>query len=168
MDFSRLDSLVSSVCVPGEWRVEPMASGFAKERMEDLIEKKNISKKSNFEIPIVKIVTPEMKMELAAIKLRRFAYKDKFMKSADTRELPTRFQIGTMVGGGMRAVGGGSESQAANAMGKKGAKRGKTHLMDLMHDETVKAWLQKNIEKRTRVARPKTKHAKVTRRSFKH
>jgi len=155
MDFSRLDSCVSSRCIPGQWNVKPEEEKTCVVgKMSDLVEEKLEKKSKNrFEIPIVKIVTPEMKMELAAIKLRRFAHKDKFMKSADTRELPTRFQIGTMIGGGLVRT---------EPAGKP--KRGKTHLMDLVHDETVKAWLQKNIDKRTRVARPKTKHAKVTRK----
>lgn len=174
MDFSKLDTYGSSgACVPGEWKLTRDTSyatpvtqtASMADLLENTVASNGVKRNPNarFEIPIVKVVTPDMKMELAAIRLRRYAYKNKFMKSSDSKEIPTRFQIGTVVGGGMTAVGGGSESQAAGTINRK-RKSGKSHLMNLLHDDTVKEWLQKNIEKRTRVARPKTKHAKVTRR----
>jgi hypothetical protein len=113
-----------------------------------------------FEIPKVKCITPELKLELAAIRLRRYAYKDKFIKGSDTKDIPTRFQIGTVVGGGLVAVGGGSESQAAGTVNRK-KKSGKSHLMSLLKDDTVKDWLHKSIEKRHNAPRPKTKHPKI-------
>lgn len=179
MDLSRLDSGVSAsmVCIPGSWGlskanpvvapINPVEDGMT---MEEFLEascpggKKKSNPAARFEIPKVRHITPEMKLELAAIRLRRFAHKDKFMKSSDSKELPTRFQIGTVVGGGLQAVGGGKESQASGTANRK-KKRGKSHLASLLQDEGVKAWLHKNIEKRTNVARPKSKHAKVKRRS---
>jgi hypothetical protein len=177
MDFSKLDSGLSTslCCVPGEWKITE--SDFVAESqvkpgmtMEDLLnaaipaQKKPISASARFEIPKVEHLTPELKLELAAIRLRRFAYKDKFMKSSDSKDIPSRFQIGTVVGGGLQAVGGGRESQAAGTWNRK-QKKGKSHLMNLLHDDTVKDWLHKNIIKRANVARPKSKHPKVKRAS---
>lgn len=180
MDFSRLDtSLAASVCVPGQWKLTKENASEITGVMPNVAPASSLvdllnatvptpGTKSNpctgFEIPIVKVVTPDMKLELAAIRLRRYAYKDKFMKSSDSKEIPNRFYIGTMVGGGLQAVGAGGESQAAGTTNRR-KKSGKSHLMNLLHDDSVKEWLQKNIEKRTRVARPKTKHPKVTRRN---
>jgi hypothetical protein len=175
MDFSRLDFSANGdsldVCIPGEWRISPKSAEEGQthapmKSMKELLDssipapKAHHDPKTSFEIPKVKIVTPEMKLELAAIRLRRYAYKDKFMKSSDSKDIPTRFQIGTMVGGGLVAVGGGSESQAAGTMNRK-KKSGKSHLSNLLHDETVKDWLHRNIEKRHNVARPKSKHSKI-------
>ena len=175
MDFSRLDFNLNGdsldVCLPGEWRITPkpveeiqaqVAGKTMKELLDATVPAPNVPRdpKARFDIPQVKIVTPEMKLELAAIRLRRYAYKDKFMKSSDTKDIPTRFQIGTMVGGNVIAAGAGSESQAAGTANRK-KKSGKSHLSNLLHDETVKEWLHKNIEKRRNVARPKSKHPKI-------
>lgn len=175
MDFSRLEFSANGdsldACIPGEWRISPKPVDDAEthapaKSMKELLDssvpapKPHHDPKTCFEIPKVKIVTPEMKLELAAIRLRRYAYKDKFMKSSDSKDIPTRFQIGTMVGGGLVAVGGGSESQAAGTANRK-KKSGKSHLSNLLHDETVKDWLHRNIEKRHNVARPKSKHPKI-------
>lgn len=167
MDFTRLDSGLSSslMCVPGSWNVskptpEALDPGMT---MQDLLDasipvgRKKSNPVSRFEIPKVEHITPELKLELAAIRLRRYAYKDKFMKSSDSKEIPNRFQIGTVVGGGIQAVGGGKESQAAGTANRK-KKRGISHLRDLLHDDTVKDWLHKNIGKRANVARPKSKY----------
>ena len=82
------------------------------------------------------------------------------MKSSDSKDIPSRFQIGTMVGGGAIAVGAGSESQAAGTSNRR-KRNGKSHLSNLLHDDTVKDWLHRNIEKRHNVARPKSKHPKI-------
>ena len=175
MDFSKLDFSLNGdsldVCIPGEWRIKPKpveekqnetASMTMKELLDMSVPAPNgrHDPKARFDIPQVKIVTPEMKLELAAIRLRRYAYKDKFMKSSDSKDIPTRFQIGTMVGGSVIAAGAGSESQAAGTANRR-KKSGKSHLSNLLHDETVKEWLHKNIEKRHNVARPKSKHSKI-------
>ena len=173
MDFSKLDSGLDMVCVPGVWGlstakpvVEPVQIVHDQMTMADLVDatcpkqNKKISPAARFEIPKVTPITPEVTMELAAIGLRRFAHKDKFMRSSDSKTIPTRFQIGTVVGGGLQAVGGGKESQAAGTANRK-RKNGKSHLLSLLHDDTVKDWLHKNIQKRTNVARPKSKHPKV-------
>ena len=177
MDLSRLDTPVPVTCLPGTWGLSASNPVVSAPRdveegmtMEDLLDascpgmKKRVSPATRFEIPKVKILTPELKMELAAIRLRRFAYKDKFMKASDSKDIPTRFQIGTVVGGGLQAVGGRRESQAAGTANRR-KKSGKSHLTNLLKDETVKAWLHKNIEKRTNVARPKSKHAKIKSKS---
>jgi len=175
MDFSRIDFSVNGdsldVCVPGQWRIAPkpleevqaqVPAKSMKELLDQSVPAPNVphDPKARFDIPQVKIVTPEMKLELAAIRLRRYAYKDKFMKSSDSKGIPTRFQIGTMVGGNVIAAGAGSESQAAGTANRK-KKSGKSHLSNLLHDETVKEWLHKNIEKRHNVARPRSKHSKI-------
>jgi hypothetical protein len=175
MDLSRLDTGLPEplVCLPGTWAitkenpvVKPIELGDEEITMEELLnmtvpgEKKKISPNALFEIPKVDHITPEMKLELAAIRLRRYAYKDKFMKSSDSKDIPSRFHLGTMIGGGMQAVGGGKESQAAGTANRK-KKKGKSHLTNLLHDDTVKDWLHRNIQKRTRVARPKSKHPKI-------
>jgi hypothetical protein len=175
MDFSRLDFSANGesldVCVPREWRITPKkqdeeGNKVTAATMKDLLDesvpapKSHVDPKSAFEIPKVKIVTPEMKLELAAIRLRRYAHKDKFMKSSDSKDIPSRFQIGTMVGGGAIAAGAGSESQAAGTSNRR-KRSGKSHLSNLLHDDTVKDWLHKNIEKRHNVARPKSKHPKI-------
>ena len=174
MDLSRLDSGLSSsvVCVPGTWSIRKPAQSVDEVKngmtMEDLlndnipVHKQKVSPGARFEIPKVEHITPELKLELAAIRLRRYAYKDKFMKSSDSKDIPSRFQIGTVVGGGLQAVGGGRESQAAGTTNRK-RKNGKSHLLNLLHDDTVKDWLHKNIGKRANVARPKSKHPKVKR-----
>ena len=175
MDFSRLDSGLSEpvICLPGTWNiskdkpvVKPIQLGEQDITMEELLDascpgpNKRTSPNSRFEIPKVTHITPEMKLELAAIRLRRYAFKDKFMRSSDSKDIPTRFHIGTEVGGGLQAVGGGRESQAAGVSNRK-RKNGKSHLLNLLHDDTVKDWLHKNIQKRTRVARPKSHHKKI-------
>jgi len=172
MDFSCLDlpiQMPGGACVPGEWKVDCSRALVEKKSFETMQELLDVTRpdrnvrtnpNSAFEIPKVKCITPEMKLELAAIRLRRFAYKDKFVKGSDSKAIPTRFQIGTVVGGGLIAVGGGSESQAAGTANRK-KKSGKSHLMNLLKDDTVKEWLHKNIEKRHNVARPKSKHPKI-------
>ena len=178
MDLSRLDSGINLTCLPGTWgltRSNPIVTPINEVSdgmtMADLLEascpggKEKRNPSARFEIPKVKHVTPEMKLELAAIRLRRYAHKDKFMKSSDAKDIPTRFQIGTVVGGGLQAVGGGKESQAAGTWNKK-QKKGKTHLSSLLQDETVKSWLHKNIQKRTNVARPKSKHLQKPKKSI--
>jgi hypothetical protein len=175
MDLSRLDSGLAEpvTCIPGTWTlskqnpvIKPVQLAEEDMTMAELIDKaspahaKKISPHARFEIPKVTHITPEMKLELAAIRLRRYAYKDKFMKSSDSKDIPTRFHIGTEIGGGLQAVGGGKESQAAGTANRK-RKSGKSHLMNLVHDETVRNWLHKNIEKRTNVARPKSKHKPI-------
>jgi hypothetical protein len=172
MDFSKLDSGIDMVCLPGSWGlsqtkpvVEPEQLVKDHMTMADLLDatcpkqKAKVSPAARFEIPKVTHISPELHMELAAIRLRRFAHKDKFMRSADSKTIPTRFQIGTMIGGGLQAVGGGKESQAAGTANRK-RKSGKSHLLGLLHDDSVKDWLHKNIQKRTNVARPKSKHPK--------
>ena len=172
MDFSSLDLPfeIRGACVPGEWKIssdsKPLSEHKKFQTMEDLLNdsvhvpQRRSDPKAAFDIPKVKCITPELKLELAAIRLRRFAYKDKFIKGSDTKDIPTRFQIGTVVGGGLVAVGGGSESQAAGTVNRK-KKSGKSHLMSLLKDDTVKNWLHKNIEKRHNVARPKSRHPKI-------
>jgi hypothetical protein len=174
MDLSRLDTGLPEavVCVPGSWMisqdkpvVRQIELGNEDISMEELldmtvpVQKKRVSPNARFEIPKVTHITPEMQLELAAIRLRRFAYKDKFMKNSDSKDIPTRFQIGTVVGGGMEAVGGGKESQAAGTSNRR-RKKGKSHLANLLRDDTVKNWLHKNIQKRQNVARPKSKNYK--------
>lgn len=165
MDLSRLD-FSSTVCVPGEWK---LGEGFRLDAnrsqpttMAELIDSTPCDRvKSNpasrFEIPEVTQITPDVKLELAAIRLRRYAHKDKFMKSSDSNKIPTRFHIGTVVGGVHLAVGGGKESQAAGVANRK-KKTGKSHLQSLLRDESVKSWLHNSIVKRTNPARPKSKH----------
>ena len=175
MDFSKLDTPLndSVICLPGTWNiskdkpvVQPIVLGEEDITMQDLLDmscpapKKKISPSASFEIPKVTHLTPELKLELAAIRLRRYAHKDKFMRSSDSKTIPTQFQIGTMVGGGLQAVGGGRESQAAGTANRK-RKKGKTHLANLLRDEKVKDWLHKNMQKRAQVARPKSKHPKI-------
>ena len=169
MDLSRLDTGLSDsvVCVPGAWSIsqaQPVVNrielGEEDITMSELLdatvpgEVKRIDPKLRFQIPKVTHITPEMKLELAAIRLRRFAHKDKFMRSSDSKDIPTRFQVGTVVGGGLEAVGGGKESQAAGTSNRR-SKKGKSHLASLLNDDAVKNWLHKNIQKRTNVARPK-------------
>ena len=171
MDLSKLDTGLpeSVVCVPGNWSIskdQPVVHqielGEEDITMEELLnltcpsQKKRVSPNSRFEIPKVTHITPEMQLELAAIRLRRFAYKDKFMKNSDSKDIPSRFQVGTVVGGGLEAVGGGKESQAAGTINRK-RKKGKSHLSNLLNDETVKNWLHKNIQKRANVARPRSR-----------
>jgi hypothetical protein len=172
MDFSKLDFGASSVCVPGEWKLDSSykvaqddTEGITTmaELLESTVPKQGIrfDPAARFAIPEVKQITPDMKMELAAIKLKRYAYKDKFMKNADSNKMPTRFHIGTVIGGGLMAVGGGKESQAAGVSNKK-KKSGKSHLQGLLRDENVRSWLKKNITKKTTLpARPKSKHKPI-------
>lgn len=175
MDFSKLDTPLpeSVVCLPGTWNitkekpvVKSIELGEQDITMQDLLDmscpgpNKRINPSASFGIPKVTHITAEMKLELAAIRLRRYAHKDKFMRSSDAKDIPTRFQVGTMVGGGLQAVGGGKESQAAGTANRKRTK-GKTHLANLLRDDTVKDWLHKNIQKRTQVARPRSKHPKI-------
>lgn len=171
MDLSRLD-FSSTVCVPGEWKLEEgfrldASSASVPATMEELLNgvsplrAARSNPAARFEIPEVTQLTPDLKLELAAIRLRRYAHKDKFMKSSDSNKIPTRFHIGTVIGGAHLAVGGGAESQAAGVVNRK-KKTGKSHLQSLLRDESVKSWLHNSIVKRTNVARPKSKHKKPT------
>jgi hypothetical protein len=48
------------------------------------------------EMPKVEL-TEELKADLKALKLRNFIYQNRFYKSNDSKQLPTYFQIGTIV-----------------------------------------------------------------------
>ena len=96
-----------------------------------------------FEIPKVSI-TPEIKSEITALRLKAFMDPKKFYKSSDMKKIPERFHMGVMVEGGLRAVGGGQESQAAGTSNRSGAK-GKSLLQEALGDEGVQAWTKKRF-----------------------
>ena len=68
----------------------------------------------------------------------------KFYKSSDLKKTPERFQFGVMVEGGLRAVGGGKESQAAGTSNRN-ATKGKSLLQQALGDEAVQAWTKKRF-----------------------
>ena len=123
---------------PGEWRLG------TKEVLNRSISSaplKQVQPQStwSFELPKTEI-TPEIKAELTALKLKAYLDPKRFYKSAD--KLGDRFVFGVMVEGGLRAVGGGQESQAAGVVNKSKTK-GKSLLQDALADAAVQAWTKK-------------------------
>ncbi len=96
-----------------------------------------------FEMPKAQ-VTPEVKAELTALRLKGYMDPKKFYKTSDLTKVPERFQFGVMVEGGLRAVGGGQESQAAGTANRSAAK-GRTLLQEALGDDGVQAWTQKRF-----------------------
>lgn len=91
-----------------------------------------------------KEMTPELRKELLALKLRGFHDPKRFYKANDSDKLPTHFQIGTVVGG-MKAVGAGDGSRAAGYEGRK-RKKGQSFLQELLHDEKSESWTTKRYK----------------------
>lgn len=89
-------------------------------------------------------LTPEIKAELTALRLKAFMDPKKFYKSSDLKKTPERFHFGVVVDGGLRAVGGGQESQAAGTANRTSAK-GKSLLQEALGDEAVQAWTKKRF-----------------------
>lgn len=89
-------------------------------------------------------LTPEVKAELTALRLKAFMDPKKFYKSSDLKKTPERFHFGVVVDGGLRAVGGGQESQAAGTSNRNSAK-GKSLLQEALGDEAVQAWTKKRF-----------------------
>jgi hypothetical protein len=95
------------------------------------------------EIPKAEMTT-EAKAELTALRLKAFMDPKKFYKSTDLKKTPERFHFGVMVHGGLRAVGGGQESQTAGTANRN-ASKGKSLLQEALGDEGVQAWTKKRF-----------------------
>eukprot|EP00921_Rhytidocystis_pertsovi_P011813 GHVQ01019137.1.p1 GENE.GHVQ01019137.1~~GHVQ01019137.1.p1 ORF type:complete len:210 (-),score=55.65 GHVQ01019137.1:262-867(-) len=120
-------------------------------------------------------LTPAVAREMRALQLRSFARSDGGSgggggeaewgrggtkgdsgKGVGAEGLPTRFQLGRVVEGGIRPVGGGRECQAAGVPNRR-KRQGKSLLDDLLNDDTVQENLKRNyneLEKRAAAAAP--------------
>ncbi|CEM06432.1 unnamed protein product [Vitrella brassicaformis CCMP3155] len=86
-------------------------------------------------------LTPEVKNELLALRLRGVADPKRFYKGQDSKKLPTHFHIAKVVEGGMPGVGGGRESIARGALSRRRNRRGGESLLsDLLKSAEVDKW----------------------------
>ena len=158
VDAAQLAKL-NLAAVPNEWNIKPevpsqsTATGSAASILSSM--KAKLSKtgrhgnqaqeaaKKWFEIPKAQI-TPEIKSEVTALRLKAYMDPKKFYKSSDLKKIPERFHFGVVVEGGLKAVGGGQESQAAGTVNRTGPK-GKSLLQEALGDDGVQAWTKKRF-----------------------
>jgi len=80
-------------------------------------------------------LTPEIARDLKIIKMRNFLDPKRFYKSADSKSLPTKFEIGTIVAG--------SFDSSADRMTKK--QRRSTIVQEIMADSKIKKYAKKTF-----------------------
>eukprot|EP00397_Hematodinium_sp_SG-2012_P066487 GEMP01099840.1.p1 GENE.GEMP01099840.1~~GEMP01099840.1.p1 ORF type:complete len:228 (-),score=49.47 GEMP01099840.1:29-712(-) len=114
-------------------------------------------------------ITPELELELKAIQLRKHFDPKRFYKSNDSNKLPTHFHVGVVTyEGGLRAVGGGRESEALNAHTGKKKYKGTSLLQEILANEKSCAWTREqfnSVSVRGNSGVKKTK--KVTKKNWK-
>jgi hypothetical protein len=140
----KMDSLEGLLdFAPGEWRLGATEvlnrSVSSSKPVSHSGASKKLASTEYFEIPKPRM-TPELKAELTALKLKQYMDPKRFYKSAD--RLGERFVFGVMVDGGLRAVGGGQESQSAGTFNKSKTK-GKSLLQEALADVAVQSWTKK-------------------------
>jgi len=91
-------------------------------------------------------ITPELELEMKAIKLRGHFDPKRFYKGNDSTKLPTHFQVGVVYHqGGLQPVGEGRESEALNAHTGRKKFKGKSLLQEILANDVSSAWTKKEF-----------------------
>jgi hypothetical protein len=141
---------------PGEWRFSP-ATVLSRQISHSQPKPNSTTSNSDYFTIPKPTITPEMKSELAALRLKQYMNPKRFYKSSD--KATDRFVLGVVVDGGLRAVGGGEESQSAGTFNKKKTK-GKSLLQEALADAVVQNWTKKRW---TQVEKTRVRDKKLSR-----
>lgn len=110
--------------------------------------KKEVKKnRSNFKHGLPRQeLTPELERELKALSLRKYADPTRFYRANDSKNLPTHFHVGRVVGGSgyLAPVDGGGKKTAVDVLGdhgggsgKKRGRGGKSYMSQLVADAAI-------------------------------